>query len=807
MRFNLNIAVIFIFLLSFMICLSSVCASEDIADFNETSGNLLVSHGSDEIIFSDYSDNSFSVDETSYSGAIDKDNAGTFCDLNNDIQGLHSGDTYEVSKDYFFNKNDTVLYNYVIEINCSNVTINGNGHIIDAGGASEGFSIFKVNGDNVKIFDLTFINSQPKGDATFQDIDSHNDEKIIFDKKADYYQFVDSPVSWYGNNGLLCNCKFYENKAVNGGALSWIGNNGTIQNCQFINNTADCVGGAIYLTGVNNIINKALFINSTSKLSGESIFLDKHNNTKIINSTTNGYRLWTNNALYNIDINNLMKTHYSLVWDKQINLIPIIYQTIINGIITIPEDKLCCFCQYLDNGDFTLTIIRNFEEYDIQYQKEYLFTNTTINNIFTSALKDDFKNDILITKTMNVTFCINDLTFSFINRNQQTLKMENMYEYVSKSTVDDLIFNSSVMDLIAPDLSELLKKSIIFDIPKPDFFQGGSFQLPHNITPIISKDTLKFIDLKYALNVIFPENKVFKTNKKWNTDNGFDIGNIIGNGAKIQGTSMDRTEYKFIKPAKDQIYMISNLTIEGFNTAVENKEGYCIFNNVCFKNNSMEYYIDRDYGAAIFNLGVCICNNCHFESNRAKNGGAIFNQGYLVLDNCSFENNDAYGKGDNVCSANGGIVLLDGEQVNNTNYYVTCVKSISTGLKALISVFGMILSFSAGFLTTIAVANPVIGAVVGGVVGVMCGVGTSAMIIEASCDARLNRLTIVLSLTYSCVAAGVLGGIVGGYFCKSPTPFIPDRFAVDVGNPEIINFINDETIIQGAIRPEIPFEF
>ena len=89
----------------------------------------------------------------------------------------------------------------------------------------------------------------------------------------------------------------------------------------------------------------------------------------------------------------------------------------------------------------------------------------------------------------------------------------------------------------------------------------------------------------------------------------------------------------------------------------------------------------------------------------------------------------------------------------------------------------------------------------------MCGVGTSAMIIEASCDARLNRLTIVLSLTYSCVATGVLGGIVGGYFCKSPTPFIPDCFAVDVGNPEIINFINDETIIQGAIRPEIPFEF
>ena len=56
----------------------------------------------------------------------------------------------------------------------------------------------------------------------------------------------------------------------------------------------------------------------------------------------------------------------------------------------------------------------------------------------------------------------------------------------------------------------------------------------------------------------------------------------------------------------------------------------------------MDYWFDRDWGAAILNTGVCICNKCYFGQNYAKNGGAIFNQGYLVLDIVFYENNITY---------------------------------------------------------------------------------------------------------------------------------------------------------------------
>ena len=56
--------------------------------------------------------------------------------------------------------------------------------------------------------------------------------------------------------------------------------------------------------------------------------------------------------------------------------------------------------------------------------------------------------------------------------------------------------------------------------------------------------------------------------------------------------------------------------------------GDCLFNDVNFHHNRIDYRIDRDWGAAILNTGNVICINCHFSDNYAKNGGAIF----MVLD-------------------------------------------------------------------------------------------------------------------------------------------------------------------------------
>ena len=57
----------------------------------------------------------------------------------------------------------------------------------------------------------------------------------------------------------------------------------------------------------------------------------------------------------------------------------------------------------------------------------------------------------------------------------------------------------------------------------------------------------------------------------------------------------------------------------------------------------MNYLVERDYGAAIRNAGVCTCNNCTFTNNFAKYGGAIFSQGTLELNNCTFKANTGYG--------------------------------------------------------------------------------------------------------------------------------------------------------------------
>lgn len=52
-------------------------------------------------------------------------------------------------------------------------------------------------------------------------------ENITFDS-------VESFISWFGNDGVLSNCTFAGNSAVNGGAVTRIGNKGLIDHCIFI---------------------------------------------------------------------------------------------------------------------------------------------------------------------------------------------------------------------------------------------------------------------------------------------------------------------------------------------------------------------------------------------------------------------------------------------------------------------------------------------------------------------------------------------------------------------------------------------
>ncbi|WP_458454952.1 hypothetical protein [Methanobrevibacter sp.] len=121
------------------------------------------------------------------------------------------------------------------------VTINGNGAILDARGIP---LIFKITKSDVTINNITFINC-----------------RAILDGGAVY---------WSGENGMLVNCTFKNNKATlsDGGALYWTGDNGKIVNCNFINNSANLKGGAIYLKANNCTIENCNFTNNTANDGG-----------------------------------------------------------------------------------------------------------------------------------------------------------------------------------------------------------------------------------------------------------------------------------------------------------------------------------------------------------------------------------------------------------------------------------------------------------------------------------------------------------------------------------------------------------
>ena len=319
-------------------------------------------------------------------------NAG-FDVLQNDINNLNPGDVYNIDKDYTFNYNSPIpiLGDNAVEIGVDNVTINGNGHVIDGNFKT---SIFKITGNNVKILDLTFTNSKYSGfNIPIQRYDvGKTPGPLVFKEIDTHYQTDSSPICWLGDNGSINNCLFYHNTAINGGAISWMGNNGIINNTCFIDNIARGVAGAIYIGAVNNItVVSCDFINSTSLLSGEAIFLDrKHGNyTFSDNEMSNQDVFGIEGASSNIDVEYLKYDLKCKIGDEEIDIIPYIYCSIMNGKGNINEN-ISYFAQYSkDQGIFVWSAI--YKESGKYNRVTYMFTNTTLNDVFKNAVDGNFK--------------------------------------------------------------------------------------------------------------------------------------------------------------------------------------------------------------------------------------------------------------------------------------------------------------------------------------------------------------------------------------------------------------------------------
>lgn len=648
-------------------------------------------------------------------------NAGTFDDLDKEIQNLKPGDVLIFDRDYYVT-NDSKYLDIPITITSNNITINGNGHVIDGKNIS---AIFNVAGNHVKIYNLTFING-----------DYHNNR----------YTCNLSPIFWAGDYGLISDCAFIGNKAMNGGAISWSGNYGLITNTIFENNYAYAVAGAIYLIGHDNTISHCIFTNSCSRICKEAIFSDRWNTCVNISDNTFDNETFTNDCLKNsninkyfingsqtdINLNFLTKSHMTWVGDKELDLISVLYSSIMGRYLYYNENLI--FFREYNGTDFALNFIRDFGD-GVLYTKTYHFYNiTTWNDIFSKALNGNYDNNFTLIKNVIV-------------HNQ------NEYENAIQTGQSSIYFLSSFNPLM-PDLEKYIPYLIRNDLKS------------------VSTDNIYKV-----LNINFAGKYTFNSKSTWSPLlSNFDMVKINGNGSSISVSTDDSDEYKWADLNNESsLFMVNNLKIEGFNMAVRNIGGRCIFNNVQLNNNKMDYWIEKDYGAGICNAGYCACYNCTFSNNYCKNGGAIFNQGVLEIFNCTFLNNEAYGKGENICNANEGIVRINGTQISGSQGIVTYVEGISaekrSGIYTILTFSAMALGFGIGSL----VGSPALGLVLGAAAGAAVGALGGYLVCTNIYDIGFDSVGTFTCIMLGCALAGGLGGAFGSFIASEyPISYGPE---------------------------------
>ena len=699
--------------------------------------------------------------------------------LNNDFKNLSSGDVYNIDKDYYF-KDKAIgftYYNDGIKIAADNITINGNGHTIDGNYKS---AFFKVTGNNVKIFNLTFINGYTTG-IQMPKIELTPEKTISFDPFVERTIDV-SPVCWLGDNGLISDCVFSGNSAVNGGAITWMGNNGIINNTYFNNNTAKGIGGGLYIGGTNNTLSNCTFVNCTSQLSGEAIYIDRKYKNFTGNVTfSNQSVLFIDGSLTNIDVDKYLHYSYkSQMADEYVNLVPLIYTALTVGGINYLDNGISYYAEYSNiTNEFMLSLTKNFNS--ISYTKNYKFKNIKhYNRIFEDLLfLNDYDNSWVLVKNVYITS--QDTAYAeYNNAIQQTHSIESFMPFINKYDLGDMDEN-----IITGKIA------------------GSAYPV-----------TL-------ALNITFKEKcNIYCLESLTLKNTGFDVININGHGSRIYGSGESSDEFYWVCVDENKIFSAHDLIIEAYNQAVVNMGGACIFDNIHFYKNKVDYYIKKDYGGAILSSGSVICTNCWFTYNYAKHGGAIFNQGFLSLENCTFEDNQAYGEGDNVCNGKGGSVYVDKNLIQSdtslvrinlglTDKEIKIISLVCVGAAIIIGIVVGVLTWGAGVPAYVAGIAGFIGASIIGAAG-------AVTICSNSFDINHDRLKTSLILILGCGAVGAFVGVatnilLGAMYPASIfTPIIETPTEAEAFTWNVISNGEDMDLIGGIIEnsiEEVPEEF
>ena len=309
---------------------------------------------------------------------------------------------------------------------------------------------------------------------------------------------------------------------------------------------------------------------------------------------------------------------------------------------------------------------------------------------------------------------------------------------------------------------------------------------------------------------VFPNTVLFKM--------GYGQLILSGNGARVfANTPKDSDETQFLVTDARSSVIITDLTIEGFNIAIENNGGLNILNSH-FINNRVDYNVKKDYGGAIVNAAGATLTifNTTFSGNYAKYGGAIYNQGTVTIIASSFTNNKGYKSGTEVDvynnKASASIISLGKAPSVIDNYPMAAWKQkVITG--SILSAV-TILSAGAGFgiSASITAATQLISLAVGAGIGAIGG--TIDAVIYSNDNQDYGQF---LSRVKEGVVAGIRGASIGmtvrNLIMTNEYTNIPEDFNGDVekwqdylinekmykDDPNAIRFIDIDD------EPEVPF--
>ena len=581
----------------------------------------------------------------------------SFTALNKTINGNDNAIINLTTDYYFYPAYDEAFVNG-ININ-RKVTINGNGHIIDAKTQS---SIFYVEKSNTTLKNMSFVNSNSY--AVYLTVFATNTtiSGCRFIKNGGS---MASAITWVGEGGSVSDCIFINNSVGhNGGAINWNGKGGHISNSTFINNTAGISGGAIYWNQNEGNVSNCVFINNTAHNSGGAIYFSSPGTVENCNFT-----------------NNVASQNGGAVYFSN------------NGYVTN--------CNFMGNNATTGSAIYFLSTSSTKAVLDSTFLNNRANVDANTPLQIETEgNKIKITfigqdNLLNAIYSNAEVSFTNVtywgaNGIANTGKVTTKPSLSNKEAGQNITVTVVVNDILILNTTEVTDENgtIVLD------YVAGNYVICH--------DADSYYNYAEKRITIIPKNSFTALNQTINGNDNAEINltmdyyfdpfydeafvngivinrkvTINGNGHAIEANGKARA---FDVQTSDVI--IKNLNIN--NAKCSNDVGGAVYfsapgtvENCNFTNNKATYgsavYFNEngevrncnftnntEGGAIYFGGSTGSVENCNFTNNKATYGGAVYFNENGEVTNCNFTNNDAtYG---------GAVYFNENGEVTNCNF-------------------------------------------------------------------------------------------------------------------------------------------